>query len=67
MLMKIKRLEFGICKLNGERIAWDEPLFSAARFCCGCYNVGIWIWYFTWLSDECFFKCADPECDCQDD
>ena len=66
--MRIGRLEFGTTIMaNTGKPAWDEPLFQFETYCCGCKNVGFWIFFVTWLSDECYYPCNDPECPCQQD
>lgn len=61
--MKIKRLEFGIATICGKP-AWKDLTFEAHKGMCGCYLIDIWMFYITWMGDECYFPCKNPECDC---
>lgn len=64
--MKIKRLEFGISRIS-DKPAWKEWYFSASKAMCGCYILDVWFLYFTWMGDECYYQCNDPECECKND
>jgi hypothetical protein len=64
--MRIGRLEFGIATCAG----WPDyksKLFEAYKACCQCYMIDVWIFYITWLGDECYYVCRDPECACHED
>lgn len=64
--MKIKRLEFGLARINGK-IAFKDWYFNKGMASCGCYMIEIWFAYVTWLGNECYYQCGDPTCECKDD
>lgn len=64
--MQIKRLEFGLAKKAGK-VDWKDFSFRAYKSYCDCYMADIWFVYITWLGDECYLPCKDPECECHKD
>lgn len=63
--MQIKRLEFGIAVDSDCRPHWKDLDFHFGFFNCRCFNISVWIFYVTWLGDECYSPCQDPACECQ--
>lgn len=64
--MKIGKLEWGIATVAGKS-AWKDLYFYMGKSSCNCYMLDIWFFYITWLSDECYHPCSDPECKCHED
>ena len=63
--MRVRRLEFGWSRI-GDKVAWRSPEFGISKPFCGCYMAEFWCAYITWLGDQCYYQCGDPECDCVD-
>jgi hypothetical protein len=63
--MQIKRIEIGLAKIGGK-IAFKEFSFGAHKTHCGCFMVDVWFLFITWLGDECYYPCGNPECECKD-
>lgn len=57
--MKIGRMETGIS--TGKRKLVDYFEFSYIKGMCGCHIFSLFIFYFTWMGDECYFNPPENE------
>lgn len=59
--MRIGRIETGITKFHQPQ-KWTRYFeLSYDKGLCGCHIFSVFIFYFTWMGDECYFNPPENE------